>query len=118
MCVCVCVCVRVRVRVRVRVSNECEADGSHAMAANFGMVYVKLLHHVHIRESVDSLCRDGADTKKKMEKSAVWVMTLAVYFSYFESLVGYTNALRSRPGTYKGLELQHSGVAKDFVCIG
>ena len=46
------------------------------------------------------------------------VMTLAVYFSYFESRVGYRNALRSRLGTYKGLELQRSGVSKDFVCIG
>ena len=37
--------------------------------------------------------------KKKMEKSVFWVMTLAVYYSYFESLVGYRNALRSRLGT-------------------
>ena len=42
-------------------------------------------------------------------------MTLAVYFSYFESLVGYRNALRSRSATYKGLELQRSGVSKDFI---
>ena len=47
-----------------------------------------------------------------------WVMTLAVYFSYFESLVGYRNALRSSPGTYNSLELQRLGVLKDFVCIG
>ena len=56
-----------------------------------------------------------------MEKSEVWPVSgyvLAVYFSYFESLVGYRNALRSRPDTYKGLELQRSGVSKDFVCIG
>ena len=45
-------------------------------------------------------------------------MTLAVYFSYFESVIGYTNALKSRLGAYEGLELQHSGVWKDFVCIG
>ena len=59
--------------------------------------------------------------KEKMEKRQFGrfrVMTLAVYFSYFKSLVGYRNALRSRPGTYKGLELQRSGIAKDFVCIG
>ena len=43
-------------------------------------------------------------------------MTLAVYF-YFESIVGYTNALRSRLGAYEGLELKRSGVLKDFVCI-
>ena len=43
-------------------------------------------------------------------------MTLAVYCSYFESLVGYRDSLRSRPGTYKGLELQRSGVSKNFVC--
>ena len=36
-------------------------------------------------------------------------MTLAVYFCCFESLVGYRNALRSRPGTYKGLQFQRSG---------
>ena len=53
-----------------------------------------------------------------MEKSTVRVMTLAVYFSYFESLVGYRNAQRSKPGTYKSLELQRSGGSKDFVCIG
>ena len=41
-------------------------------------------------------------------------MTLAVYFSYIESLVGYTNALRSMLGAYEGLELQHSGVWKDL----
>ena len=46
-------------------------------------------------------------------------MTLAVYFSYmyFESIVGYTNALRSRLGAYEGLERQHSGVSKGSVCI-
>ena len=52
-----------------------------------------------------------------MEKSTVRVMTLAVYFSYSESLVGYRNAQRSKPGIYR-LELQRSGVSKDFVCIG
>ena len=48
-----------------------------------------------------------------MEKSSVWMISgYAVYFSYFESLVGYRNGLRSWLGTYKGLELQHSGVSK------
>ena len=42
-------------------------------------------------------------------------MTLAVYFSYFETLVEYRNTLRSRLGAYEGIELQRSGVSKDFV---
>ena len=33
-------------------------------------------------------------------------MTIAVHFSYFESLVGYRNAQRPRLGAYKDLELQ------------
>ena len=46
------------------------------------------------------------EPKKKIEKWAVWTILTSVV--YFENLVGYGNALRSRPGTYKDLELQRS----------
>ena len=48
------------------------------------------------------------------------VMTLTLYFSYFESMIGYTNTLRSRLGAHEGLELEPVWEFRRdlFACIG